>query len=293
MDSSPLIETITGAPAISHPAAKFVAYNKKVLIGLPWQKTTNPITSFCVSRLVDSRRCACTLNFGDAFVAHTRNSIGDLFLASDLEYLCMIDDDIVPQVGSAEVFKAYTGFNFPEPFMSFNTIDRLMSHGKSLVGALYFGRQSLNSPAVFNEAAANKQINDQIRRGPIDEIRQTRWVGTGCILIHRKVFEDIEKKFPRLARQDKRNGGNWFTSTEASLIDRLGVLRDRFAGKKLSGEDAYEMFTEMDKALALTKQENPLGSGEDVSFCLRAAAAGHQPYVDLGLRVGHLGSFCY
>lgn len=287
------IETIGGAPVISHPAVNFVSYGKKVLVGLPWQKITNPITAFCVSRLVDSRRCACTLNFGDAFVAHTRNSIGDLFLASDLEWLLMVDDDMVLPVGSSEVFKAYTGFDFPDQYMRINALDRLMSHGKTLVGACYYGRQATNSPAVFNEAAANKMISDQFRRGPKDELRETRWVGTGCILIHRKVFEDIEKKFPRLARGKDGKGGNWFTSTEASLLDRLDALKSKFVGQKLTGEAAYEMLAEVDKALAIAKQENSLGSGEDVSFCLRAAVAGHRAYVDLGLRAGHLGQYCY
>lgn len=287
------IETVNGEPAISHPAPAFVSYGKKVLIGLPWQKITNPMTAFCISRLVDGRRCACTLNFGDAFVAHTRNSIGDTFLKSDLEWLLMVDDDMVIPVGSAEVFRAYTGFDFQEPFMSWNALDRLMSHGKTLVGALYYGRQAKDNPAVFNEAAANKMISDQFRKGPKDEIRQTRWVGTGCILIHRKVFEDIEKKFPRLARGADGKGGNWFTSTEAGLLDRLEALRDKFLGKRLGGEEAFELMAGLEKSLALAKQENTLGTGEDVAFCLRAAAAGHPAYVDLGLRVGHLGNCCY
>jgi len=287
------IETVSGEPAISHPPTAFVSYGKKILIGLPWQKITNPITAFCVSRLADSRRCATTLNFGDAFVAHTRNSIGDTFLASDLEWLLMIDDDMVPPIGSAEVFRAYTGFDFPEEFMSMHTIDRLMSHGKTLVGALYYGRQSMTSPAVFNEGAAQKLISDQFRRGPYDSIRQTRWVGTGCILIHRKVFEDIEKKFPRLARGSNKKGGNWFTSCEAGLLDRLEALRDSFRGKQLDGQSAYTLMEGLEKSLALAQQENTLGCGEDVAFALRAAAAGHPSYVDLGLRCGHLGSYCY
>ena len=33
--------------------------------------------------------------------------------------------------------------------------------------------------------------------------------------------------------------------------------------------------------------------GEDVTFCIRAAAAGHQPHVDLGLICGHQGSKIY
>ena len=287
------IETVAGEPVISHPAPSFVSYGKKILIGLPWQKITNPITAFCVSRLIDTRRCATTLNFGDAFVAHTRNVIGDVLLASDLEWCLMIDDDMVPPTGSAPVFRAYTGFDFDEKFMSMHAIDRLMSHGKTLVGALYYGRQAKDNPAVFNEAAANKIISDQFRKSPRDEIRQTRWVGTGCMLIHRTVFEDIEKKFPRLARGANKKGGNWFTSTEAGLMDRLEALRDGFQGKKLDGDSAYKILSELDKSLALAKQENTLGYGEDVSFCLRAAAAGHPAYVDLGLRCGHLGNHCY
>lgn len=287
------IETVAGEPAISHPAPAFVSYGKKILVGLPWQKITNPVTAFCVSRLVDSRRCACTLNFGDAFVAHTRNSIGDTFLASELEWLLMVDDDMVLPIGSAEVFRAYTGFDFPEKFMSLHAIDRLMSHGKTLVGALYYGRQSLTSPAVFNEAAANKLISDQFRKGPKDEVRQTRWVGTGCMLIHRKVFEDIEKKFPRLARGADKKGGHWFTSCEAGLLDRLEALRDGFRGKQLDGQSAYLMLSELERSLAIAKQENTLGYGEDVSFCARAAAAGHPAFVDLGLRCGHIGHYCY
>jgi hypothetical protein len=45
--------------------------------------------------------------------------------------------------------------------------------------------------------------------------------------------------------------------------------------------------------MALVNSENPLGSGEDVSFCLRAAAAGHQPHVDMGLVCGHIGYQCF
>jgi hypothetical protein len=35
------------------------------------------------------------------------------------------------------------------------------------------------------------------------------------------------------------------------------------------------------------------GEGEDVSFCKRATAAGHQPHIDLGLPVFHVGYKVY
>jgi hypothetical protein len=277
--------------AISYPPQTVQAFGKKVLVGMPWQKSTNPITAFCVGRLVDTRRCAMTLNHGDAFVAHTRNSIVDVLLKSPLEWLLTVDDDMVLPTGSAEVFRTYTGFNTPEPFASFHVLDRLLSHGKTIVGALYFGRQSTNSPPVYNEGMSNKQEAEYARKGPHDLAKPTRWVGTGCLLTHRSVFEDIEKRFPKLARIDGK-GGNWFTSTEASLRMQVEKVRDELQ-TNLTPEGAYKATNELNRAISLAQVENPLGCGEDVAFGLRASASGHISYVDMGLRCGHVGSFVY
>jgi hypothetical protein len=265
----------------------------KVMIGLPWQKTVNPITSFCVQRLIDSRRATSFLHFGDAFVVHSRNHIAKIFLESTCDWLMMVDDDMVVPTGNADIYRAYTGFNFPKQFMELHALDRLLSHKKNLVGALYFGRQSLNGPAVYGEGAADSQEAAFARKGPHDICKPTRWVGTGCILIHRTVFEDIEKRFPRLSRKNGDGTGNWFTSTEASLVDSVEKTLTDVQSKPLTASSAYDVLQRLNTALALTKQENVLGVGEDVSFCLRAAAAGHTPHVDLGLRCGHLGTFCY
>jgi hypothetical protein len=40
-------------------------------------------------------------------------------------------------------------------------------------------------------------------------------------------------------------------------------------------------------------RNSQLGMGEDVQFCIRAAQAGHQPHVDLGVMCGHLGSMSF
>lgn len=279
-------------PIVVKSASSVVPYAKKVMLGLPWQKHTNPLTAFCVAQLTDRRRTASALCHGDAFVAHSRATIADAFLASDLEWLLQIDDDMVVPFGNAEWYKATTGFTFPDKFMGLNALDRLMSHGKTLVGALYFGRNK-GAKAVYSEAGSNPQENAYALEGPHDVVKPTRWVGTGCMLVHRKVFEDIEKKFPRLARKSTGKGGHWFTSTEASLVDQLSRLKDSIRGQALTGTEAYRLLEGLESALATSVFENPLGVGEDVSFCLRAKAAGHTPYVDLGLRCGHIGSYVY
>lgn len=264
----------------------------KVLVAKPWQKSVHPLTAFSVGQLCDHRRTGDLLKFGDAFVAHTRNKCAEAFLNSPCEWMLTVDDDMIVPFGNAKWFRMATGFNFPQPFSDFNAIDRLMSHKKTLVGALYSGRYP-GSNLMYGEAA-NPEESAWARRGPYNQIKPTRWVATGCLLIHRSVFEDIEKRFPRLARGGDKKGGQWFASTEASLIERIQSIRDRLLdGGALTAEKAFKALEGLESALAEARTENPLGSGEDVSFCLRASAAGHQPYVDMGLVCGHIGHCVY
>jgi hypothetical protein len=270
-----------------YPASSVVTFNKKVMIVLPWHKQVSPMTSFCVSQLIDRRRTATMLNFGDAFVAHSRNTCADIFLQSPSDWVLMVDDDMILPFGNAEWFNAYTRFNLPEKFAGLNAIDRLMSHGKTLVGGLYFGRYH-NAKAVYNEAMSHPQEAEFARTAPIDLVKPTKWVGTGCLLAHRSVFEDIEKRFPRLARGHGKKGGQWFTSTEASIMEQLERTKQVLTGP-LTSEKAYKALEMVEGMSAIARHENALGCGEDVSFCLRASAAGHQPHVDMGLVCGHIG----
>lgn len=230
---------------------------------------------------------------GDAFVAHTRNTCADVFLQSSLEYMLMIDDDMVVPFGNGDWYRANTGWDYPEPFGSFNTLDRLLSHGKTLVGALYFGRQQGYSKPVFNEGASNKIADADARNTPRDEIKPTKWVGTGCMLIHRSVFEDIEKRFPNLSRGPNKKGGQWFTSSEHTAMDWIRKCEEMLTTGPMTGEKAYQAHQMMVQAQGEAKGNSGLGMGEDVTFCLRAAQAGHQPYVDFGLVAGHMGYHCY
>lgn len=289
MNSDPTV----GIDQTEVPPAMAVAFLKnRVMLALPWGKMTHPITAFAVAQLMDRRRVSTALNFGDAFVAHSRNSIADLFLKSTSEHLLMIDDDMVPPFGHAEWFKAHTGWgNLPEKFAGLNTLDRLLSHGKSIVGALYKGRYE-KANFVYGEGHVPAE-REYALKGPYDLIKPTRWVGTGSILIHKSVFEDIEKKFPLLARGADGKGGQYFTSSEHNLADAVMRTRKMLSEGAMTGEKAMRAFEMLEAAAADAKSNSKLGMGEDVTFCVRAKAAGHQPYVDMGLRCGHLGHFCY
>jgi hypothetical protein len=279
-------------PGVVSPVFQTVTVGtKKVMLTMPWQKHTNPVTAFSVMGLFDRRRCGRLLNYGDAFVAHTRNTCANLFLGTDLEWMLTIDDDMIVPFGDAKWFNAHTRFNLPPEFAGLNALDRLLSHGKTLVGALYFGRHELGRP-MYAEGANIPAEAEFARKAPMNLIKPTKWVGTGCMLVHRSVYLDLEKKFPRLARNGGR-GGQWFSTSEHTAMDWIDRARKMLSEGPMTGEKAFKALEMLEKASSDAHANSSLGMGEDVQFCTRAKDAGHQPFVDMGLVCGHIGSCVY
>lgn len=258
---------------------------KKVLVGLPWYKSASPLTTFCLLAMADRRTMGFSLGFGDAFIAHSRNKLATQFVNSSMEWLISCDDDMVLPMGDAAWFNGNSGMNLPEKFAGMHTFDRLLSHGKTIVGATYFGRWKKGHP-VFAEG---QQMEDFLRRnGPVDECRPTRWIGTGCSIFHRTVFLDIERQFPQLSREANGGVGQWFTSSEHDLHKAVEEIEARGPD-----QDLQQVLRELSAARVKSGIHSSLGMGEDVQCCIRASQSGHQPHVDLGLWCGHVGSFVY
>ena len=266
---------------------------KQVAFLLPAYKASNPRTQFAITAMFDRQKHAAMSMFGDAFIAHTRNQLADAFLKSKIEWALTIDDDMIVPFGHAQLFRNYTHWNLPDAFAGLNTVDRLLSHGKTLVGGLYFGRHAGARP-VYCEGHNDPVEEAYARKAPYDLIKPTRWIGTGCLLIHRSVFLDIEAKFPHLARNKDGAFGHWFTSGEhdlrAATMEALRVLNDAATDPDARVQKAREL---MERGGAMAQRNSPAGVGEDVVFCNRAAQAGHPAFVDMGLLCGHVGEFCY
>jgi hypothetical protein len=258
----------------------------KVLIAMPWYKSVSPMTALCVAQLADKRRVGLMQNSGDAFVAHTRNALVREFLKSTYEWMLSIDDDMVVPCGVPNWFRAYTGWHkLPDPFASFNAIDRLLSHNKTVVGGLYFGRAP-GGPPVYAEGMSIKSEAEYARKAPYDLIKPTNWVGAGCLLTHRTVFEDIVKKYPRLDQ-------HWYTSSEHTLVESVERTVRMLEDGPMTGEKAlraYEMLSAAEKQMRAISN---LGVGEDVILCRRARESGHPVYIDMGLVCGHVGHKVY
>ena len=115
---------------------------------------------------------------GDRPIANNRNKIVLKFLEGDWDYLLMIDDDTVPHN---------------------NPLD-LISHDKDIIGYPYpqWNERDIYWLAMDQDGDGYKSILPDRRHGlqPVDAL------GTGCILIKRKVLEAVKAPFMRKWSED-------------------------------------------------------------------------------------------
>src|ERR1043166_8387869 len=97
---------------------------QEIYLALPFYKQTNPRTCFALLALMDRTRVQVSLDFGDAFIVHSRNKLADGFLASGLPGLVMLVDDMIPPFGNANLYRSFTGFSrCPDKFAGVNVFD--------------------------------------------------------------------------------------------------------------------------------------------------------------------------
>lgn len=260
---------------------------RQVAICLPVYREFHPLTNFCLMALLEREKMRVFTLSGDAFIAHCRNSLTAQFLDSETEWSFWLDSDLIVPIGNAGWFTRTTGFVMPDKFASFHTINRLMSHGKTLVGGVYYGRAPNGGKPLYSEAYHDAAEEKWIRSGPHDKIKPTRWIAAGCLLAHRKVFEDISAKFPHLH-------GHWWSSSEHDLVvkakEAAAVLENANSPFDARARDAHAL---LKLGLATSERNSKMGMGEDVQLCIRAQQAGHTPHVDCGLLCGHVGGAVY
>ena len=279
---------------------------RKVLLMLPWYKTTNPLTAFCLLALIDRSKMGAAMEFGDALIAHARNKLLDTLVNTGVEYGFFLDDDMIVPCGNAGWFNRYTGLALPENFAGQHTINRLMSHGKTLVSGLYFQRKE-GGKAVYYEALADGpasvEENRVARAAPAGTLKQTAWAGTGCLLVHRSVALDMREKMPWLAPQGPNESWHYFSSASDSLLQKLPEIAGELDGALTGfrdGESEHSLEKRIkgvqhrvNELVSSAVRTNRLQGGEDEVFGRRAAACGHPTFVDYGVVCGHVGGKIY
>jgi hypothetical protein len=140
---------------------------------------------------------------------------------------------------------------------------------------------------MFNEGCSIRETRDSIVNGTAErKCTPTKWVATGCLLIHRTVFSDISKKYPHLE-------GGWFSPSEHDLVAGVNGALAALQSNSDPQDRVLKALSLLADCQARADAVSKLGTGEDVIFSLRAAAAGHTPHVDTGLVLGHVGNYVF
>ena len=106
-------------------------------------------------------------------IDHCRNSIVKRFLSTNCTHLLMIDNDIVPPT---------------------DTLERLLFHNKEIIGAIcpVIGPDKNNKLMKSYNAYHRDVMGKYLQHDWPDSsgLEEVDAIGTGCIMIKRKVFED-------------------------------------------------------------------------------------------------------
>ena len=192
------VELVTESRRDGMPSYRTEFGGRDLMVGFICHKTTNPATAFAmIAMALDLGRdkIRFDMSIGDAPVHHARNRIVEKFLQTDAKYLLMMDDDIVPCIGRPAWMRSIvqSAEKITDLPLQRHIIHRLLNSGKTLIGGAYFGRREGAKLICSNQSLVEpaRAYNDIVE--PVD------WIGTGCLLVHRSVFDDIKKKYPELA----------------------------------------------------------------------------------------------
>lgn len=115
-------------------------------------------------------------------VEHNKQIAYKKFLESDCDYFFNVDADIY----------------FLEP--DINPIDTLISYGKDIVGGIYvYKRQPClptHRPLDLQESyEKNGEFPKDYKFNIPNEVHEVKWLAGGCMMISRKVIEELTKEF--------------------------------------------------------------------------------------------------
>jgi hypothetical protein len=152
----------------------------------------------------------------ETLLVRGRNMIAERFLRTQAEWSFWVDSDMLLPFGNADWFRDKSKITNLRPDQyAFDAVQRLMSHRKDFVGAVYAARtegsQMVMQPDLEPRNENDKKLSDLIRKNEAYGLKEVGWLGFGCVLIHRRVFEAIGRTDPEI-----RDGKAGFFDTQGS-----------------------------------------------------------------------------
>ena len=155
-----------------------IGINMKTLVAIPNSQVSMP-TSFVNSLLAMNLPNSDIKIFRSFPPTRNRNETIKYFLEHDYQELLWIDSDMIHPI---------------------DLLVRLQSRQKDIVSALYFQRNYPFYPIMFMENETEKGSTYQMFFSWKKELIKVDSIGTGCVLIQRKVFESLSFPFCEYTR---------------------------------------------------------------------------------------------
>jgi len=223
------VESVSDASKMEiFKSPEFEWEGKRLSVLFPVYRDTNPATTWCLVALaldLGKEKVRFDMEFGDGMIYHSRCKLADRFMDSPCEWSLWLDSDMIVPIARAAWYKKIG--QLPDDYSNVlagqHVVNRLLSHGKKLVGGCYYGRNRKGRP-MFYEGQASSQIDKQSRNSP-GALIKTKWVGTGRMLVHRDVYTDIRAKFPELGPTERAPWWNYFLPMQEAGEDQASRLR--------------------------------------------------------------------
>lgn len=194
---------------------------RDVCLCIPGYAGIPPNSFFTMMTLAMKYKQAIRLNFrgDDSMIARSRNQLAKRFLDTGATWSIWFDTDMVFPMGHAGIYGTISGMKIPDKFLGVDTLERLISHKKTVVGGCYWDRRGSGKMIC-----ATKPSQPILHPIPSDHLQAVAFVGTGCLAVHRQVYLDIAKKFPE-------------TLNPASIGNECGFFTPIQTPERMLGED--------------------------------------------------------
>jgi len=217
---SPIIEFRTPE---GMPSYRCEFGGRDIFVGMVAYKTTNPVTAFVLTALAldfGRDKIRFDMECGNSMIYQARNKLAAKFLETDARWLLMLDDDMIPCIGRPEWMRFWvpSARNVLDLPLQRHIVHKLIGNNKTIVGAAYFERREGAGLVCSDQSLVPRA------RQYDDAVVEVDWLGTGAMLVHRRVFEDIAKTYPDI-------DGNFFHPIDGKTGEDISFcIRAKKAG---------------------------------------------------------------
>ena len=221
----------------------------------------------------------------DSLVCRARDKLAAGFLASDSEWQLQIDSDIVFPYGMGQdIANYYSNWMDSKTFdlflnegvfrlaLTMNSIDEILRSalmdGQKIVGGYYFwrgGNKNFNEAGSLFDPVGEDKWEIEFKLRPDNYIYTDR-LATGFLLVHRSVYEAMDKKFPEL----RYNLPSVYPDKPTTAFYTPCITEEDYRGKEVR-----------------------FYRSEDYAFGWRAKQCGFKPCLNMNLLLGHEGKTIY